>query len=244
VKTNVRSFFTGYVSWFDGNPANLDPLPKIEEDTRLVAAMGGREKVIKLAEQALQDGDIRWSVALSDRLVRIDNKDMQARYLKAAGLRHLGYATINSSNRGFYLGAADELDGLMDMNQLAAIGRSMIMGPNVITGMPTANLMETMRYKVIPDQVKDTNTGYYFQFDDTGEEFTLYLRNGILEIQTGKQQHQVSIRTNRQDFDRLFTETDTPALIDIGEVSGDEESVALFDRAIDQTFYPIRLGVQ
>jgi alkyl sulfatase BDS1-like metallo-beta-lactamase superfamily hydrolase len=244
VKTNVRSFFTGYVSWFDGNPANLDPLPKIEEDTRLVAAMGGREKVIKLAEQALQDGDIRWSVALSDRLVRIDNKDMQARYLKAAGLRHLGYATINSSNRGFYLGAADELDGLMDMNQLAAIGRNMMMGPNVITGMPTANLMETMRYKVIPDQVKDTNTGYYFQFDDTGEEFTLYLRNGILEIQTGKQQHQVSIRTNRQDFDRFFTETDTPALIDIGEVSGDEESVALFDRAIDQTFYPIRLGVQ
>jgi alkyl sulfatase BDS1-like metallo-beta-lactamase superfamily hydrolase len=244
IKTNVRSFFTGYVSWFDGNPANLDPLPKVEEDRKLVAAMGGRDKVLKMAEQALQAGDIKWSVALSDRLVRIDNKDMQSRYLKAAGLRHLGYATINSSNRGFYLGAADELDGLFDMNKLAQIGRNMMLGPNVVAGMPTINLMENMRYKIIPDAVKGSNTGYYFDFSDTGEEFTLYLRNGILEVTTGKNEHQVSIETNRQAFNRLFVEEETPPLTDIGKVKGRKAAIARFDQAIDHTFYPIRMGIQ
>ena len=244
VKTNVRSYFTGYVSWFDGNPANLDPLPKVEEDKKLVEAMGGRDKVLKLAEKALADGDIKWSVSLSDKLVRIDNTDMQSRYLKAAGLRHLGYASITSSNRSFYLSAADELDGLVDMEQVADMARQVLSGPSVIAGMSTATLMDNMRYKVLPDEVKATNTGYYFTFTDTGEEFTIYLRNGILEVNEGKLGHDVAIKTERKAFDRLFTEKLAPKLTDIGTVEGDRSAVSRFDRAIDQTFYPIRLGIQ
>jgi alkyl sulfatase BDS1-like metallo-beta-lactamase superfamily hydrolase len=211
VKTNVRSYFTGYVSWFDGNPANLDPLPKAEEDAKLVEAMGGRDKVLKLSEKALADGDVKWSVALSDKLVRIDNKDMQSRYLKAAGLRHLGYANITSSSRGFYLSAADELDGLVDMNQIADLGRQVLSGPSVIAGMATSTLMDNMRYKVIPDEVMATNTGYYFAFSDTGEEFTIYLRNGILEVNDGQLEHKVAIKTDRKAFNRLFTEKIHPS---------------------------------
>jgi alkyl sulfatase BDS1-like metallo-beta-lactamase superfamily hydrolase len=113
-----------------------------------------------------------------------------------------------------------------------------------VAGMPTINLMENMRYKIIPDAVKGSNTGYYFNFSDTGEEFTLYLRNGILEVTTGKNEHQVSIETNRQAFNRLFIEEETPPLADIGEVKGRKAAIARFDQAIDQTFYPIRMGVQ
>ena len=128
-KTNARSFYTGYISWFDGNAANLDPLPKVEEDKKLVAAMGGRDSVFKLAEKAMESGDIKWSLALSDRLVRINHDDIPARHLKAASLRHMGYATINSSNRGFYLSGADELDGLLDMTVIAKVGKSLLFSP-------------------------------------------------------------------------------------------------------------------
>ena len=244
VKTNVRSYFTGYVSWFDGNPANLDPLPKAEEDAKLVEAMGGRDKVLKLSEKAMTDGDIKWSVALSDKLVRIDNNDMQARYLKAAGLRHLGYSNITSSSRAFYLAAADELDGLVDMNKIADLGRRVLSGSSIIAGLDTSILMDNMRYKVIPEEVKGTNTGYYFIFSDTGEEFTIYLRNGILEVNKGKLEHEVAINTDRVAFNRLFIEKDTPKLSDIGKVMGNKKAIMRFDKAIDQTFYPIRLGIQ
>jgi hypothetical protein len=27
-----------------------------------------------------------------------------------------------------------------------------------------------LRYRVLPEQIKGTNTGYYFKFSDTGEE--------------------------------------------------------------------------
>jgi hypothetical protein len=72
----------------------------------------------------------------------------------------------------------------------------------------------------------------------------LYLRNGILEINVGKRDHQVSVRTDRPAFNRLFSEAKTPSLADIGNVKGTAEAIARFDKAIDQTFYPIRLGVQ
>jgi len=242
-KTNVRSFYTGYISWFDGNAANLDPLPKAEEDKKLVAAMGGHDSVFKLAEKALKDGDIKWSVALSDKLVRIDNSDMPARHLKAAGLRHLGYATINSSNRGFYLSGADELDGLLDMKMIAKAGRSLLLGPEVVAGTPTSSLMDNMRYRVIPEQVKGTNTGYYFKFSDTGEEFTLYLRNGILEVDKGKLEHQVSIETNRKVFNTLFTSEKPPKLSSLGEVKGPKKAIARFDDAIDFTYHSIQLAI-
>lgn len=244
VKTIVRSYFTGYVSWFDGNPANLDPLPKAEEDKKLVDAMGGRDKVFALAEQALKDGEIKWSVAMSDKLVRINNSDMPARHLKAAGLRHLGYATINSSNRGFYLSGADELDGLLDINQVAKAGKQFVTSPGVIVGLPTADLMENMRYKVLPEHVKGTETAYYFRFKDTGEEFTLNLRNGILEVNEGKLPHQVAIETDRKAFNRLFNDEVAPSITELGKLKGKKADISRFDRAIDFKFYPIRMAIQ
>ncbi len=205
--------------------------------------MGGRDSVFTLSENALKSGDIKWSLALSDRLVRIDNDDMPARHLKAAALRHLGYATINSSSRGFYLSGADELDGLLDMKIIAKLGKANLFGPEVVAGTATGTLMENMRYRVIPEQVKGTNTGYYFKFSDTGEEFTLYLRNGILEVNEGKHDHQVSIETDRNAFNTLFTSDAAPKLSELGKVQGPKEALSRFDHAIDFIYHPVKLAI-
>ena len=42
--------------------------------------------------------------------------------------------------------------------------------PEIVSGTATAALMDNMRYRVIPEQVKGTNTGYYFKFIDTGDK--------------------------------------------------------------------------
>lgn len=242
-KTNARSFYTGYISWFDGNPANLDPLPKAEEDRKLIAAMGGRDSVFEAAEDALNAGEIKWSLALSDRLVRIDHDDMPARHLKAAALRHLGYATINSSSRGFYLSGADELDGLLDMKVVAKIGKALLFSPEIVAGTPTATLMDNMRYRVVPEAIKGSNTGYYFKFRDTGEEFTLYLRNGILEVNEGKLDHQVSIKTDRKAFNTLYTADVAPKLSKLGKVKGPRKAVSRFDDGIDFSYHSVQLAI-
>lgn len=136
--------------------------------------MGGRDKVVKLAEDALENGEIKWSVTLSDKLVRVDNEDIQARHLKAAGLRHLGYATINSSNRGFYLAGADELDGVLNLELVNNMARGMLLNPDMIAGFSTPVLLESLRYKVIPEAIGGTETSFLVSFKDTKEEKSDY----------------------------------------------------------------------
>ncbi|MGF1695697.1 MBL fold metallo-hydrolase [Vibrio lamellibrachiae] len=243
VKTNVRSYYTGYVSWWDGNPANLDPLPKVDEAQKLIEAMGGRERVVALAEQALENGEIKWSVTLSDKLVRVDQSDVQARQLKAAGLRNLGYASINSSNRGFYLAGADELDGVLNMQLVNQLAKGMLANPNMIAGFSTPTLLEGLRYKVLPEAVGGVETKYQINFTDTGETFTVILRNGIVEIVDGEQGNDVTVTTTRPQFDQLFTGAETE-LSNVAKVKGNKSDIQKFGKAFDFNVYPISIAVQ
>jgi len=47
VRHNAKAVYQAYFGWFDGNPANLDPLPPVEESRKYVEAMGGTTEVLK-----------------------------------------------------------------------------------------------------------------------------------------------------------------------------------------------------
>ncbi|GAL13683.1 alkyl sulfatase [Vibrio astriarenae] len=209
----------------------------------MIEAMGGRDKVVKLAEDALENGEIKWSVTLSDKLVRVDNEDIQARHLKAAGLRHLGYATINSSNRGFYLAGADELDGVLNLELVNNMARGMLLNPDMIAGFSTPVLLESLRYKVIPEAIGGTETSFLVSFKDTKEEKVIILRNGIVEITDSVEAPDVVVTTTRTAFDQLFT-GQSEKLVDVAEVQGDKQDIAKFDQVFDFEMYPISVAVQ
>jgi alkyl sulfatase BDS1-like metallo-beta-lactamase superfamily hydrolase len=76
--------------------------------------MGGRDKVFAEAERAFFAGDPQWASELTTPLIRINKNDWQARYLKAAALRVVGYQQTSSSLRGFYLTGALEIEGAFD----------------------------------------------------------------------------------------------------------------------------------
>ena len=80
---------------------------------------------------------------------------------------------------------------LRDMRMVAAGGRQMLASPQVIAGLGTEALLDSLRDKLIPEKVGASNTVYYFEFTDTGEKFTLTLRNGILDVVPGQQKHDV-----------------------------------------------------
>ena len=66
VSHNCRSVYNRYLGWYDGNPANLDPLPPIEAGTRYVEFMGGADAVLARAAEYFEQGDYggwrRWSI--------------------------------------------------------------------------------------------------------------------------------------------------------------------------------------
>ena len=72
--------------------------------------MGGRGRVIEVAENALSDDDPQWAAELATLLIRIDRDDAAARRIKAASFRKQGYAQINAIWRNWYLSGARELD--------------------------------------------------------------------------------------------------------------------------------------
>jgi len=53
VKHDVKAQYQLYFGWFDGNPANLDPLPPVEAGKKYVEFMGGINSVIEKSQKRL-----------------------------------------------------------------------------------------------------------------------------------------------------------------------------------------------
>ncbi len=179
VDVSARNVYGGYVSWWNGDPAELRPTPRLEHARRTVEMMGGRDKVFAAAEKAFFDGDAQWAAELTTPLIRLNKEDWPARQLKAAALRVLGFQQTSSSLRGFYLTGALELDGLFDPGAAQRTGRAQLMNLDTI---PTSRILENLRFAVNPEHANGQQFKVGYEFTDTGESFTLELRNSVLVV--------------------------------------------------------------
>jgi alkyl sulfatase BDS1-like metallo-beta-lactamase superfamily hydrolase len=179
VDVSARNVYGGYISWWNGDPAELRPTPRTERARRTVEMMGGRDKVFAAAEKAFFDGDAQWAAELTTPLIRLNKEDWPARQLKAAALRVIGYKQTSSSLRGFYLTGARELDGLVDP---AAVQRMVMQQIFNLDDAPTSMILENLRFAINPERANGKQLTVGYEFTDTGESFTLQLRNSVLEI--------------------------------------------------------------
>ena len=85
--TSVRSVYTGYLGWFDGNPTKLGHMPVRDRAEKTVAMMGGAQAVLAEAKAALKRGDAQWSAELCDLL--LDSGNGEAAGLKADALTEM-----------------------------------------------------------------------------------------------------------------------------------------------------------
>ena len=109
VAWSVRSIFTGYLGWFDGNPTNLNPLAPKDRASKLIAAMGGRDEVLGALQSALQAETYQWALELADLLLTIDPGDTGVRASKARALVALGRMETSANGRHYYIASAHEL---------------------------------------------------------------------------------------------------------------------------------------
>ena len=109
VSHNVRSVYNRYLGWYDGNPANLDPLPPVEAGGRYLEFMGGAEAVLDRAQACFDEGDYRWVVQVVNHVIFDDPSNQRARRLQAAAMEQLGYQSESATWRNAYLMGAQEL---------------------------------------------------------------------------------------------------------------------------------------
>lgn len=106
---SAKAIFTGYVGWFDGNPSNLRPLSTVDRSTRLITAMGGRQQVHSMIEEALASGDDQWAMELCDHLLNVQSTDRDALAMKAQAMLHMAKHEINATARNYYTSMAREI---------------------------------------------------------------------------------------------------------------------------------------
>ncbi len=109
VSHNVKAVYQRYMGWFDGNPARLWPHPPEALAVRYVEAMGGIDRVVELAQHAVDSGDMRWAATLLDHAVFADSTHAAASALYADTLEQLAFGAENATWRNFFLSGAVEL---------------------------------------------------------------------------------------------------------------------------------------
>jgi alkyl sulfatase BDS1-like metallo-beta-lactamase superfamily hydrolase len=183
VKHSVRNVYGGYVGWFQGDPVDLDPTPPVESARRLVVMMGGRDKVLEAARKAYAQKDDHFAAELATYLIRIDLKDMEARHLKGAAFRRLGYAEINANWRNYYLTSAMELDDQIPEAAYNAVSGLML--GSAMVGLPPESQIGGLPSRLKAEETFSEDVVAAIRYADVKEPFRLHLRRGVLEISRG-----------------------------------------------------------
>lgn len=121
----VRSIFSGYMGWFDGNPTDLNPTPPAIKAQKTIQAMGGADKVYALAESALAEEDEQWTCELCDLLLDAGMLTEDARTLKGQALYHIAREQTSANYRHYYIACSKELLGSAPQATLTAASQDM-----------------------------------------------------------------------------------------------------------------------
>jgi alkyl sulfatase BDS1-like metallo-beta-lactamase superfamily hydrolase len=106
VEWTVRGIYADRVGWFDGNAANLFPLPQKDRAAKLVDLIGGSDRVLARGREALTGGEFKWAAELADYVLANDSANADAKRIKAQALIQLGERQINAIARNYYLSSA------------------------------------------------------------------------------------------------------------------------------------------
>jgi alkyl sulfatase BDS1-like metallo-beta-lactamase superfamily hydrolase len=202
VRHNAKAVYQAYFGWYDGNPANLDPLPPVEAGKRYVAAMGGAEAVRRQADEAYARGDYRWAAMLLDHLVFAAPDDAQARELLARTYDQLGYRAESGPWRDVYLSGAFELRHGMQGTPFdpAAVA-------NLLRHTPLDQLFTAMATRLNGPKADGKTLTVNFVFTDLGETHVLTLENSVLHHQQRPEPEptaNATVRLTRDFFLRML----------------------------------------
>lgn len=110
VAWSVRGIFAQQAGWFDGNPTHIFPLTDKQRAEKLIALVGGADKLLKSAQDAFEAGEAQWAAEQADHLLAVDGKNAAALDVKIKAFRELGEQQMNATARNYYLTVANSLN--------------------------------------------------------------------------------------------------------------------------------------
>ncbi|TXI35690.1 MAG: MBL fold metallo-hydrolase [Mycobacterium sp.] len=174
VNHNVKAVYQRYMGWFDGNPARLWQHPPEAAGPRYVAAMGGVDRVVEIAQSAFDDGDFRWAATLLDHAIFTDPDHAAARRLYADTLVQLGYGAECATWRNFFLAGATELT---DGNFGTPVSGN---SSALLAQLTPEQMFDILAISINGPRAWDLDLAIDVTFADAGANYRVTLRNGVL----------------------------------------------------------------
>ena len=178
VSHNVKAIYQRYLGWYEGNPARLWEHPPVEAGQRYVAAMGGAEAAIAIAQQAFDDGDYRWAAQVLDHVLFSGDANESARALQADTLEQLGFQSESGTWRSAYLAGAAELrhGQFGTPTSSAAI--------DILGALTVSQTFDSIAIRVDGPRAWDTHLTVSWVITDEDATYVTELRNGVLNHHT------------------------------------------------------------
>lgn len=223
--------------WFDSDAANIFKLTREDEASNLIEAMGGPDRVLQLADEAVNKGDEIWAMKLINYLYVTEPTNQAYRTKKAQLLYKMGMVLESQNARSWCLTQAYALTNKMAVPRLVL--------PDVIVNTMTPNMLLS-QYKVRIDPEKAGNTNYLLAFTiDNAKKVGLHCRYGVVEfienMEGYKQAPNATVSMSQASLVDLFMNRKTVGQIlseQGNSVQGNRQEVEKFLSYFDEIFSP------
>jgi alkyl sulfatase BDS1-like metallo-beta-lactamase superfamily hydrolase len=173
VNHNVKAVYNFYLGWFDGNPANLHPLPPVAEGRKFVEYAGGADALLARAHADFEAGEYRWVAHAVNHLVFAQPDNTEATTLLADTYEQLAYQAESGPWRNFYLAGATEL-----RQGIRAVTTPSAAQPGLVASMSVEAILDALAVRLNGPSVAEVRGTIAFEVDDS--RHLLELSNGTL----------------------------------------------------------------
>ena len=177
LRHNVKAVYQFYMGAYDGNPANLNPLPPQESAKRYLELLGGADKAVAAAQAAFDVGDYRWAAELLNHAVFGDPSAKSAKELLARTYEQMGYQAEAATWRNSYLTAAQEL-----RNGPPTKGVSKAMMIEMLLQTPMERFLEAMAAGLNGPDAEGKDLKVNLVLTDLKESYVLWIENAVLHF--------------------------------------------------------------
>ncbi len=179
---NVKAAVDKQFGWYNGNPATLHPLPRVEAAKKYVDYMGGADAIVEKAKVDFDNGDYRWVMQVLMQVVYADPTNMGARNLMADASEQLGYQAEAGTWRGWYMSAAKDL-----REGVKPVSVAVFASPDTVSAMPLELFFDFLSIRLDGPKAESKTIKLNVDLPDTKQKYLLVVQYGVLQYHKGQQ---------------------------------------------------------
>jgi alkyl sulfatase BDS1-like metallo-beta-lactamase superfamily hydrolase len=224
VNHDMKAVYQRYFGWWDGNPANFNPLPPEASAPKYVALAGGADKLLAAGQAAIKAGEYRWAAELLNKLVFAEPDNKAARAALASAYDQLGYQAESGAWRNYYLAAAATLRGTA-IDNVTGNGQSR----SFVSAIPTAVFFDALATRFDAARGAALKGTFQFILADSKEAVAIVVGGGVEVPRYGVTDPAptATVTLDRKTLDDVMLgQAQFPALMQSGAIKIDGDRMA------------------